>query len=118
MKVSNSEVNTFKYKLVRKEGNIVKYGNVVSYISWKKNGSFQAVSDYPAEGYSFALDLEVGVKASHISGQILKILENSKDRIKFEALDGMYEISYVDNAVTPKDKVEEVKPLEKLPKTK
>jgi hypothetical protein len=118
MKTSNLDQNSYKYKLVRKEGSLVKYGNELSYISWKKNGTFQGTSDYPSEGSSLSLDLEVGVKATHVSGQITKILSNSKEGVKFEAMDGTYELSYVSNQVVPEEKVAEVKPSEKLSKSK
>lgn len=86
-------LSKFKYTLTRKSDNLVKEGNEVCYVYWKGNGTFQSMGNSPSVGASLALDLEYGVKSTHITDQITSILEASGEVFKFETKDGLHELT-------------------------
>lgn len=90
--VAETPASSFKYKLTRKKDNLVKEGNEVCYLFWKPNGTFQSMGNSPSVGASLAIDLEYGVKSTHITDQITSIVEVSDKGLKFETKDGLYEL--------------------------
>lgn len=90
-KTKEAAVSNYKYKLVRKSDNLTKEGNEITFVAWKSNGTFQSLVGSPMVGTSMALDLELGVRSTHITDQITKIVEVSEGSIKFETKDGLYE---------------------------
>lgn len=91
--VTEKPSSNFKYKLVREKDNLIKEANEACYLFWKSNGTFQSMGSAPSVGASLALDLEFGVKSTHITDQITNIIEVSKNRVKFETKDGLHELT-------------------------
>jgi hypothetical protein len=50
----------FKYKLVRTRDNLTKYGNKLTWVGWKEDGTFKEQYDEPTVGASLVFDFVMG----------------------------------------------------------
>lgn len=95
---SKTPVTKKKYSITNdKESSWNKEGDELCYISWKPNGVFSSVSNYPSVGFSLALDLKYGESSTYISDVITEIVENNTNKVKFKTKDGIFVLSVQTN---------------------
>lgn len=80
-----------KYKLVREQDGLTKYGKEMGWIEWGEDGKFKEKHDKPAVGRSCMLDPH-RMSFTWLTTSITNILEERDNYVKFSTLNSIYEL--------------------------
>jgi hypothetical protein len=81
----------YKYKVVRVGDSKTKYGNVIDWVEWNGDRTFNSKHDTIGIGRSLVLDFHYGT-FKWMTTPVTEILENKENYIKFNTENSTYEV--------------------------
>ena len=81
----------YKYKVVRVGDSKTKYGNVIDWVEWNDDRTFNSKHDTISLRRSLVLDFNLGT-FKWMTTPVTEILENKENYIKFNTENSTYEV--------------------------
>ena len=81
----------YKYKVVRVGDSKTKYGNVIDWVEWNDDRTFNSKHDAIGLRRSLVLDFNLGT-FQWMTTPVTEILENKENYIKFNTENSTYEV--------------------------